>query len=138
MEKYFNIAGPCILGEHYMRFRNVATRFVGFAADAPDRPLQSFACAPDDPGYVRASNGAALLVGEMVARDLASTARAYFVTAADDPCDMHPASFELVFTFKEKKVTAFGGLGPIPVTRRADGSCSVPITSCGGVLLVVD
>ena len=74
----------------------------------------------------------------MVARDLASTARAYFVTAADDPCDAKPASFELVFTFKDKKVTAFGGQGPIPVTRRADGSCSVPITSCGGVLLVVD
>ena len=126
------------LGPHYMRFRNVATRFVGFAADAPYKPSMPFACAPDDPGYVHASNGAALLVGEMVARDPASCARAYFVTAADDPCDEKPASFELIFAFKDKKVTAFGGQGPIPVTRRADGSCSVPITSCGGVLLVVD
>ena len=126
------------LGPHYMRFRNVATRFVGFAADVPYRPSMPFAGAPDDAGYPRASNGAALLVGEMVARDSASRARAYFVTAADDPCDAHPAAFELIFNFKEKKATAFGGRGPIPVTRHADGSCSVPILSCGGVLLVAE
>ena len=74
----------------------------------------------------------------MVARDLASGVRAYFVTAADDPCDAHPASFELVFSSKGKKVSAFGGQGPIPVTRRADGLCSVPITSCSGILLVME
>ena len=126
------------LGPQYMRFRNVATRFVGFAVDSPHRPSISFAAAPDDVGYPHASNGAALLVGEMVARDPANTARAYFVTAADDPCDMHPVSFELLFSSKDKRVTAFGGQGPIPVTRRTDGSCSVPISSCGGVLLVME
>ena len=124
------------LGPRYMRFRNVATRFVGFAADCPWKPSMTFVGAPDDPGYVHASNGAALLVGEMVARDPASKARAYFVTAADDPCDTHPTAFELVFSFKEKDVTAFGGQGPLPVTSRADGFCAVPISSCGGVLIV--
>ncbi|MBO7684944.1 MAG: hypothetical protein J6V72_01075 [Kiritimatiellae bacterium] len=126
------------LGPQYMRFRNVATRFVGFAADSPCRPSISFASAPDDAGYPRASNGAALLVGEMVARDSASGARAYFVTAADDPCDAHPASFELVFAFKDKTVKAWNGHGSVGVRCRADGSCSVPISSCGGVLLILE
>ena len=126
------------LGPQYMRFRNVATRFVGFAADSPHRPSISFAAAPDGAGYPRASNGAALLVGEMVARDPTSTARAYFVTAADDPCDAHPATFELVFSSKGKAVQAWNGRGSVDVTRRADGSCTVPISSCGGMLLIVE
>ena len=125
------------LGPQYMRFRNVATRFVGFAANSPQKPSLPFMGASDDAGYVRASNGAALLVGEMVARDPASKERAFFVTAADDPADVRPASFELLFSVKGKSVAAFGGQGPIPVTRRADGTCSVPISSCGGVLLVI-
>ena len=126
------------LGPQYMRFRNVATRLVGFAARAPYRPKRPVNGAPDDAGYPHASNGAALIVGEMAARDPSGTACAYFVTAADDPCDAHPASFELVFSSKGKKVAAFGGQGSIPVTRSADGLYSVPISSCGGVLLVME
>jgi hypothetical protein len=33
-------------------------------------------------------------------------------------------------------VEAFGGAGAIPVSRRADGSCTVPIASCRGILIV--
>ena len=123
------------LGPHYMRFRNVATRFVGFAPDSPRRPLLPHSAAPDDPGYVKASNGAPLVVGEMVARDPASGERAFFVTAADDPTDVQPTKFDIVFNVKAKRVEAFGGSGAIPVTSRPDGSCSVPFASCQGVLI---
>ena len=94
--------------------------------------------APDDPGYVKASNGAPLVVGEMVARNPASGERAFFVTAADDPADEHPAEFDIVFNVKAKRVEAFGGSGAIPVASRPDGSCSVPLASCQGVLIVLD
>jgi hypothetical protein len=83
---------------------------------------------------VRASNGAPLLVGEMSARDPACTARALFVTAAEDPEDARPASFELVFRAPGAK--AYGGDGPVPLRILPDGSCSVPLRSCQGVLLV--
>ena len=125
------------IGPRYMRFRNVATRLVGFAAGSPQRPSLPCPGAPDDAGYVRAANGAPLIVGEMAARDSASGERAFYVTAADDPGDAHNASFDLVFSFSEAHVEAFGGKGSIPLKRLPDGSCSVPISSCGGVLLVV-
>ena len=120
-----------------MRFRNVATRIVGFASNSPWRPSLPCPGAPADPGYVKASNGAPLIVGEMVARDPACGERAFFVTAADDPSDVHPAKFDIVFNVKAKRVEAFGGNGAIPVTRRQDGSFSVPLTSCQGVLIIL-
>lgn len=125
------------IGPHYMRFRNIATRLVDFAPDSPRRPSLPCLYAPDDPGYVKASNGAPLIVGEMIARDSHCGDRALFVTAADDPEDVHPAKFDIVFSAKAKSVEAFGGNGAIPVARRFDGSYSVPVSSCGGVLLVI-
>jgi len=126
------------IGPQYMRFRNVATRFVGFAPDSPERPSLPFGGAQGDARDIRASNGAPLLVGEMTARDAASGRRAFYVTAADDPTGLHPTSFEVVFGFKGNVVEAVGGQGPIPVTRRGDGTCSVPLSSCGGVLLTFE
>ncbi|MBQ8113125.1 MAG: hypothetical protein IJ146_07940 [Kiritimatiellae bacterium] len=125
------------IGPQYMRFRNVATWFVGFAPDYPRRPSLPFPDAREGASGIHASNGAQLLVGEMVARNAACTDRAFYVTAADDPTDEHSAKFEVVFDFKGKSVEAFGGNGTIPVSRRADGSCAVPIASCQGVLIVV-
>ena len=130
------------IGPQYMRFRNVATRFVGFPAQSPQNPKAAFSrvdgldCGPVR--GLRAANGARLVVGEMAARDLAVSERALFVTAADDPADGHPAKFEVVFGSTAKNVKAFGGSGAIPVVRRADGSCAVPMASCQGVLIVVE
>jgi hypothetical protein len=126
------------LGPEYMKFRSTATHFVGFPRESPRNPKEPVAF-PDalDAGFfkgVRASNGAPLLVGEMSARDPACTARALFVTAAEDPEDAKPASFELVFRAPGAK--AYGGDGPVPLKNLPDGSCSVPLRSCQGVLLV--
>ena len=46
-----------------------------------------------------------------------------------------PAKFDIVFNVKAKRVEAFGGSGAIPVTSRPDGSYSVPLASCQGVLI---
>jgi hypothetical protein len=126
------------LGSEYMKFRSTATHFVGFPRESPRNPKEPAALreALDAGSFkgVRASNGSPLLVGEMSARAPASTARALFVTAADDPEDVKPASFELVFRAPVAK--AYGGDGPVPVSELPDGSCSVPLRSCQGVLLV--
>ena len=126
------------LGPEYMKFRSTATHFVGFPCESPRNPKEPVAFpAALDAGFfkgVRASNSASLLVGEMSARNPACAARALFVTAADDPEDSKPASFELVFRAPGAK--AYGGDGPVPVKNLPDGSCSVPLRSCQGVLLV--
>ena len=123
----------------YMRFRNVETHFVGFAAYAqyaPNMPINKINVL--DVGSfsgVRASNGASILVGEMVARD-GSRANALYITAADDPLDEHNAIFNILF--KARNIQAFGSKGKIEVRNLPDGSCAVPISSCEGVLLVAD
>ncbi len=128
------------LGPAYMAFRNVATHFVGFPETSPRNPTLPFTRtdALDAGGFtaLRASNGAALLVGEMVARDPEGKARALFVTAADDPCDERHATFDIVFRAKAAKT--FGGQGPVPVRRLDDGRFAVAIASCAGVLLVAE
>ena len=125
------------LSPEYMKFRNVATRFVGFSETSPQNPKESFRRAESlDSGAfrnLRASNGARLLVGEMVSRDPASKTRAVFITAADDPTDEHPATFDILFGAKNGK--AFGANGQIPMQKRGD-SFAVPLASCGGILLV--
>ncbi|MDD4623118.1 MAG: hypothetical protein PHG71_07770, partial [Kiritimatiellae bacterium] len=126
------------LGQEYMKFRSTDTHFVGFPQGSPRNPKEPVALPTAlDAGFfkgVRASNGAPLLAGEMSARDPALSARALFVTAADDPEDVKPATFELVFRAPGAK--AYGGNGPIPVKELLDGSCSIPFRSCQGVLLV--
>lgn len=126
------------LGQEYMKFRSTDTHFVGFPHGSPRNPKEPVALPTAlDAGFfkgVRASNGAPLLAGEMSARDPALSARALFVTAADDPEDVKPATFELVFRAPGAK--AYGGNGPIPVKELLDGSCSIPFRSCQGVLLV--
>jgi len=126
------------LGPQYMRFRNVATRFVGFPAESPQNPKERFARVDSlDFGPfkgLRAANGQRLLAGEMVPRDAKCGARAVFVAAADDARDENPATFDVVFGAKGAK--AFGGGGEVPVRALPDGSCVVSISSCGGILLV--
>lgn len=126
------------LGPEYMKFRTVATHFVGFPEKSKRNPALAFnRCDALDVGPfsgLRASNGAPLLVGEMVARSSTLFAKALFVTAADDPCDQNQKDFEVVF--KSASAIAFDGNGKVEVKRRDNGLFSVPISSCRGLLLV--
>ena len=128
------------IGLEYMKFKRVATHFVGFPEASPRNPTEMFSRTDRlDFGPFRdlhASNGAALLVGEMVLRDKSDETCAVFVTAADDPCDEHPATFDILF--RAKGVRAFGGNGPLKVEVLDGSSCAVPLSSSCGVLLIAD
>ena len=126
------------VGPQYMKFKNVDTCFVGFPERGPGVPSFKFKRAEKlDFGPftgLHASNGARLVVGEMEPRTPKVKGHALYVTAVDDPGDENHAEFEVVFA--AKKVKAFGGSGPVPVRKLDDGTCAVPISSCGAVLLV--
>lgn len=127
------------MGGIYMKFRTEATHFVGFPRDSARNPKQPCrivdALTTASFSGLRASNGAALLVGEMKPRNPSTKGQALFVTAADDPCDEHHNTFDLLFRVP-KNVQAFGENDVIPIQRKADGCCSLQLSSCEAVLLV--
>ena len=125
------------LGGDFMRYRNVATHFVGFP---PEERLDTVGVAVVDrlqaAGFadVACADGSPLLVGEMVARDGAG-GRALFVVAVDDMYDQHPARHRVRFR-TDGPVRALGGRGSIAVDDGDGGVRSVPLDSNGAVLLV--
>lgn len=128
------------IGTDYMRFRNKATHFVGFAdgcvdlAGMPIRPVSSL-----DAGSflaLRAEDGGKLLVGEMTAR-MEGASDAVLICAADDPYDKAPKKRTIRFRIKDGgEVRAIGGQGPISLVKAEDGTFSFKMSSSAGVLLV--
>lgn len=129
------------LGGEFMRFRSVATHFVGFPAEERldtigVRVLRELDAAGF--GGVRADDGAALLVGEMAARDASSPERAIFVMAADDMYDRHPARRVVRFRTARGDVRAFGPGGLVPLAKgAAEGEWTFTVDSSSAVLVVV-
>lgn len=129
------------LGAEYMRYRSLDTAFVGFDNAAANwlKGVKAESRAAFANGFfedVKASNGAALVVGDMCARD-GSGGRALFVTAVDDPLDRRPATFELTFRC-DRAVRVLGGGGPVSAARDAAGVWHVPFASNGGLLVMAD
>ena len=127
------------LGDTFMRYRNTATHFVGFpASEGLDRIDIAVKGSLDAAGFadLRATDGAALLVGQMAARD-GSAGRALFVVAADDMYDLHPAQHRVRFR-STRPVRACGGKGPVAVADEGEGVFSVPLVSNGAVLLMAE
>ncbi len=128
------------IGPDYMRFRNKATHFVGFAdgcvdlAGMPIHPVASL-----DAGSflaLRAEDGGKLLVGEMTARK-EGDGDAVLICAADDPYDKSAKKRTIHFRIKDGcEVRAVGGHGPIPLAKAEDGTFSFKMSSSAGVLLV--
>ena len=123
------------LADHYMEYKTEETVFVGFAdTNAPGEcGLETI----ETLDYGRLSDltaGCPLLVGKMVRRG-SGRGRALFVCVADDPYNESPAHHTLSFRAKGRKVKAFGGNGPIEVTRTDDGLYEIPVVSNQGVLL---
>ena len=130
------------VGAAYMRFRNVATHFVGFAADDPDlKGLPVVSPAELDAGYVTglaAADGRPLLVGEMAPRASGTDAKAFLVVAAEDPFDTAPAVRAVRFRLADGlRATVIGGEGKVALTPDAEGRLSFPLASSAGALLVV-
>ena len=122
----------------YMRFRNASTHFVGFKAASPwlaklqdTKPLDVL-----DTGVFRnlkASNGEELIVGQMVSRK-ADGSYALMICAADDPMDTANKMFDVTFRCDDFKVKSVGA----PLRQLPDGSYSLTMNSCGGVLVVAE
>lgn len=127
------------LGDKFMLFRRTATHLVGYAV----RPeyLKGSGCISEDAAFtgwfrdIRAEDGGPLLVAEMVPRAAASGS-AIFVFASDDPYDEHPQQRTIRFIPHGDTVRAFGGSGPIPVTRGDDGVCTISLGSNNAALVV--
>ena len=130
------------LGSAYMRFRTVATHFVGdFPGYVLDRVGRTY-LKQLDTGFVRnvkTVEGTPLLVGEMVPRkDLGSRVRALFVVSSGDFEDLAPAVRTVTFSVPGKaQVKVFGPDGEIATTQTADGAHSFPLAENAGALVVV-
>lgn len=139
-------------GRQYMRFRTVETALVGDfgAKGALFRPpregvLQKGEKAGTTPvsqrfsnGVVRdlrAADGKALIVGDMVGR-ADKACRAVFVCAADDPMEASPCARELVFGVADGfRVGAMGVGGKLRAERGEDGLFRLPLRSSEGVFV---
>jgi hypothetical protein len=124
--------------DEYMKYRNVFTHFVGFK-NSPDVVGLNQECIDslDTAVFfdVKADNGASLVIGQMTSRENDGS-QALMILAADDSHDLGNESYNIIFrTHDSRAVAAIGGNGSIPVTKLEDGSYSVPICSCAGVLL---
>ena len=113
----------------YMRFRNVATHFVGFDG-MPDTlgasgPFRS----------IKAMDGKPLLVGEMKPRGDAVREHALFVVAADDPYDRQCISRNIRVDVR-CCIGVVGCDGPISVKRGGDGMFTIPLRSNQAILLL--
>lgn len=126
------------LAEPFMRFRNTQTHFVGFSnAEGFEKVTKTVSVDQVDTGWVRglkASDGAPLLVGEMMNRR-GGLGRALLVFASDDPWDKDPKTHTVTFKVSEQDVAVFGPQGKIAVSAAADGTYSVPLKSSEAFLL---
>ena len=117
------------LGKYYMQFRHVNTHRTGFPDDT----------SPVSTGWYRgvaASDGAPIIIGEMVARKQSCPAHAVFIFAADDPYGRAPCNRSVRFATSCAKVVAVDGRGWTKLKQEKDGAYSVCIRSNCGLLLV--
>jgi len=127
------------IGPWYMKFRRLYTDLVCFD-DGPDglRGVGQSA-VPFSNGVairgVRATDGAPIAVGQMVARD-GGNARAVYVVACDDPHDRGEKVHSVSFRADGWEVRALDGDGAVDVVQNEDGTMCVPLKSSHGVLLV--
>jgi len=122
----------------YMRFRNTATGFVGFAKTAEDiQALQNTTCVDSlSTGVfqeVKPQAGKPIVVGQMTSRQ-SDGSFALFICAADDVQDVSNAENLVTFRCDAFKVRAVGA----PLTQNADGSYSLALKSCQGALVIAE
>lgn len=126
------------LSEMYMKYRRVSTHFVGFEGTSWLEGVKQAPIPTLNTGIfkdVHADGNEALVIGEMAPKN-DDGSRALFICAADDPEDVNPKSYQVLFRADGREITALTGNGKLPVTRLEDGSYSIPVQSNMGVLVV--
>lgn len=128
------------IAPRYMRFRNIATHFVG--AWPKNLELTRYgieAVNACDTGFFRcvgASDGSRLLVGEMVSRRGIDGSRALLVFAADDPVDVRCGSHEIRFLPMAESFYVVGPSGTVACSRNADGTYCFKLNDNSYALIV--
>ena len=119
------------IGPRYMKYRNVATHFVGFK---PENGLQDIGVRllnSLNAGCVcgiKTTDETALLVGEMVSRKK-DDSMALLLVASGDPFDVSPSQRTVVFRLKNGwRVNVTGSCGPIGVSMNSDGLHSITLS----------
>jgi hypothetical protein len=107
------------LGETYMKYRRVATHFIGFQ-DAQDlqnlhqQPLASLSTGVFT--NVCAENGENLIAGQMVSRT-GDNSYALMICGADDPLDRRQTEYTIVFRADNRTVFTLSGTGMRPLVN---------------------
>ena len=126
----------------YMRFRNVATHFVGRWPNAEGFAKYGVAVQKRlDTGSfrgVKAEDESMLVVGEMVARRPEDRARALFVFAADDATDVKRATHRIRVRAISAKAKGVASNGTLRCAREDDGSLVFELSDNHCALLVVE
>jgi len=130
-DKMKNVKGELhTLGEQYMRYRSVATHFVGDFKDDTKTTCE----AVDAGAFQKVKANAPIVVGQMVERS--GDGEALMICAADDPYDVENKSSTVTFNVDgARKITAFSGKGERKVQHLRDGTYAVAIASNEGVLI---
>ncbi len=126
------------IADEYMRFERVSTHFVGFEGHPDMEGVGQETVGALDTGVffgVKSDAGAPIVVGQMVSRER-NGEYALMVCAADDAFGRNPKEYSVVFSANGRTVRAVGGSGEADVKRLPDGRFAVPISSCGGVLII--
>ena len=125
-----------------MRFRNVATHFVGRWPNAEGFAKYGVAFQKRlDTGSfrgVKAEDESMLVVGEMVARRPEDRARALFVFAADDATDVKRATHRIRVRAISAKAKGVASNGTLRCAREDDGSLVFELPDNHCALLVVE
>ncbi len=124
------------VAEEYMRYRNVAACFVGFPAGAPDLAMLPPDICRDTLSNgifrdLRSEDGCGIIAGLMAPRNADDHSAALFLCAADDPQDEHHRQFQVTFRCDGRRVRAIGA----PLVQNPDGSYTLTMDSCAGVLV---
>ena len=129
-----------MLVPHYMRFRNVATHFVGKwrqGAELAQHGIHTVVSC--DTGFFRrieTPDESPLLVGEMFSRQEGDPDRALLVFAAGDPVDVCRRPHEIRFAVKAGRPSVVGPFGPIECQRGHDGTCSFKLNDNSYALIM--
>jgi len=122
------------IGDRYMKYARRETACVGFEGTKMlEGSGETSVPEYSDGLFSELSAGCPLIVGQMDARD-GGKGKALFVCVADDPYDQAPASHVLRFKTRGRKVSVWGGNGPVPL-KRTKGVYECTVSSSQGVLI---
>ena len=85
---------------------------------------------------VKSDIDAPLIIGQMASKT--DNSQALMIFAADDAFDIEHNHYNITFSTRGNPVTAYCGGDKIPVTKLEDGTCTIPVSSNCGILLVAE